>query len=1368
MTQTPATDSYLLRWKGDELAVTLALDAPRKGRAVFRTDLGGEWHDVPMKETSPGVFSCAVPLDTVGIFNGKACFFPKGKDLPEWPEGDNLRVKVAPALTRRANSIYTVFPRQFGGARFANPEDDPDVKEAQEFLDAKGYSVIPPSGTFRDVKRALGHIMDDMRFRIVQLLPIFPVPATFARMGRYGCPFAATDFLSVDPACAEFDPHATPLDQFRELTDAVHAKGGSLFIDLPANHTGWAATLQTHHPDWYRHAPDGAFVSPGAWGVTWEDLVELDYSHPELRAYMADVFLFWCRQGVDGFRCDAGYMIPAEAWTQIVERVRAEYPDTVFMLEGLGGRLEVTDRLLAESGLDWAYSEVFQTYDRAAFEWYLPGAIARAEKYGALVHFAETHDNDRLAKKGKTYARMRVQLAALLSHQGAWGIANGVEWFADEKIDVHGASSLNWGAKDNMVALIARLNTLLAEHPAFGSDARLEVVTRGNGNTLAVARMGAAASNRGSRHPGGDVLILVNLDCNASCTIQWDRTKFPDTQVTDLLTGKRFAVNPAVGIVLESGEVMCLEGEASRTKDDGRTTDGCRTSSGDRPLPSFTWSWPDDTRREVCVPSGCALRVAAPHPFRVRVRDGATTLATERSGLSNDAILELPPYAGDGTRAQALTLDIAVYEPKGVRHASSKVLLLPPGEAARVKLVYTGDEIRADRALETILADGAGAMSRVKLAWGEIRSQYDALFSANTNPQVPSDRLILWTRCRAWLQYEGYSHEINADCIESFRADPAGRFAEWTFRVPCGMGQTARFAFTLALAPDGGNAAQLAVRRLEAVPPVRIVFRPDLEWRSFHAVTKAQGDVERAFGAPGAIRPFNDHKASKAAAVLDSCAPAGFIFSPYGKEERLVFAIDNGIFHHEPQWTYCVPHPEEAERGQEPCGDLFSPGWISCDFQADGDEAVLTAAYGTCACGHTGREPLPSRHFSTLPLASSSALPIPAAMREAMKLFIVRRDDVKTVIAGYPWFLDWGRDTFIFLRGAIAAGFTNEAKAIVTAFARFEEHGTLPNIIYGDKAGNRDTTDAQLWFIVAVRDLSAKFGRRKFLATDCGNGRTLADVVESIVANYVKGTPNGIRVDHDSGLVWSPSHFTWMDTNYPACTPRIGYPVEIQALWIAALRFLGGKWKALGDRAEESLARYFANGNGLADCLDAPNGEPAAQAKRDDAVRPNQLFVVSLLGAGQTSDGRRKLEAAVVRACERLLVPGGVRSLAAGHPLYRGVYAGDEDSVRKPAYHNGTVWAWPFPLYAEAAVKAGVLTRDQALSLLASAVENVNAGCVCHISEIADGDAPHAQKGCRAQAWSASELLRVWLALSTGCSTRESVTRRKPSGLAGS
>ena len=119
-------------------------------------------------------------------------------------------------------------------------------------------------------------------------------------------------------------------------------------------------------------------------------------------------------------------------------------------------------------------------------------------------------------------------------------------------------------------------------------------------------------------------------------------------------------------------------------------------------------------------------------------------------------------------------------------------------------------------------------------------------------------------------------------------------------------------------------------------------------------------------------------------------------------------------------------------------------------------------------------------------------------------------------------------------------------------------------------------------------------------------------------------------------------------------------------------------------------------------------------------------------------------------ACEQLLVPGGIRSLAATDARYRGVYAGDENTLRKPAYHNGTVWAWPFPAYAEALVKVeGAAARETALSLLASAIENINGGCVCQMSEVADGDAPHAQKGCRAQAWSASEIVRVWLALSS-------------------
>jgi glycogen debranching enzyme len=251
-----------------------------------------------------------------------------------------------------------------------------------------------------------------------------------------------------------------------------------------------------------------------------------------------------------------------------------------------------------------------------------------------------------------------------------------------------------------------------------------------------------------------------------------------------------------------------------------------------------------------------------------------------------------------------------------------------------------------------------------------------------------------------------------------------------------------------------------------------------------------------------------------------------------------------------------------------------------------------------------------------------------------------------------------------------------------------------------------------------------------------GSLAELKRTCERIVDAYISGTPNGIHMDVESGLVWSPSHFTWMDTNYPACTPRVGYPVEIQALWISALKYLGRD--KLAERAKASVEKYFRWDNGYRDCLAAPNGESAAASLPEDTVRPNQLFLITL---GVIDD------ASILAATEELLVPGGVRSLNADHPLYKGVYEGDEDSMRKPAYHNGTVWAWPFPLYAEALAMTKTCSREVARELLATAVENLNAGCLCHMSEIADGDAPHAQKGCTAQAWSVSELLRVWLKL---------------------
>jgi starch synthase (maltosyl-transferring) len=278
-------------------------------------------------------------------------------------------------------------------------------------------------------------------------------------------------------------------------------------------------------------------------------------------------------------------------------------------------------------------------------------------------------------------------------------------------------------------------------------------------------------------------------------------------------------------------------------------------------------------------------------------------------------------------------------------------------------------------------------------------------------------------------------------------------------------------------------------------------------------------------------------------------------------------------------------------------------------------------------------------------------------------------------------------------------------------------------------------------------------------------------VLQSIAAHYAGGAPNGIRMDADSALIWNPAHFTWMDTNHPAGTPREGFPVEIQALWIRLLRQLeriGARtgqfnWNELADRAQASLEKYFwlKEQGWFADLLIARPGESAANAVVDDALRGNFLIGVSL-GVLNGERARRAVEA----ARRYLVVPGALRTLAplrqrvplpirnhAGqllnNPLepYWGRYEGDEDTRRKPAYHNGTAWTWQFPVFCEALACAWEFSPPAvaaARAYLGGMERLLNEGCIGQLPEILDGDAPHTQRGCDAQAWGATEALRVW------------------------
>ncbi len=1422
--QYPAPGAHLLRFRGDVQKFHLHLPEEYAGTARLRTNIGHavqiraeiirsvqeelpplglDWFDVPMRSLGGGRFEVVVPLLEVGHFEAKCYFLPEGASDPVWPSGSNTVLNVEPAHTCCANILYNAFVRQFGAAGEPGFKDRTALSSDISALDQAGYTVIPPSGTFRDLASQLDFIIGTLGCRYLQLLPIHPTPTTYARMGRFGSPYAALSFTTVDPALAAFDPHATPLEQFIELLDAVHQRHGKLILDIAINHTGWAADLHETHPEWLSRGADGRIEVPGAWGVEWADLTKLDYRKKDLWQYMADVFLTWCRRGVDGFRCDAGYMIPLEAWRFIIAMIRDRYPDTIFLLEGLGGKVSVTQRLLDEGNFNWAYSELFQNYDRAQIETYLPGANESAETMGIMVHFAETHDNPRLAAKSKTWAKLRTDLCALFAPYGAFGFANGVEWFATEKINVHDAPGLNWGASENQVSTIGLLATLLRNHPAFHDRTQLSLVQKGTGNHVALFRR--------HRPSGKELLILANLDDTKETEAAWDGSVFdPGTRpLTDLLT--RETVTPVrrggkPACKLAPGRVLCLtqepedlkyldiqeryqpgliprivrqqlrakaleircggltiadvgdvdpENEAEELHHDPKAY--CRKQGKLSPQPGFiAWCWPRDMKREIMIPPGHFLLVTADTSFQARITEEEKTLVKEESLPAADgswfAIFSpLPPSAGLRQRS----LRLSIFSSPDCRHVIAPLLYLPEPEKLQIPtLLGRGDLLFSSRSY--LATNRLGGMLRAPLVWGRLESRYDALLAANRNPKYPEDRWIMLARCRCWIVYQAFSQELCFDTFHTFHLDMEGR-GLWRFHVPTGQGEHVRLTIRAEMAKEENSVRLLFYRhpaegrdgRLDDQYPVRLIIRPDVESRNFHSTTKAYLGPENAW--KQAVSP----------------RPEGFLFTPE-PDCRLAVFSPGSRFVSEPEWQYMVHRPGDSRRGYDPDSDLFSPGYFTATLSG-GRPVVLTARVGS-----GDEQQPPNQDISGLSEESlyglPSSFPMDEALERALGQFVVRRGGLKSIIAGYPWFLDWGRDSLIVVRGLVAAGRLSDARSVLRQFGQFEKGGMLPNMIAGSNVSNRDTSDAPLWFFVGCRDMVEKEASFRFVDTRVGR-RTIREVLFSIAAGYMAGTENGVRMDGETGLIFSPAHFTWMDTNFPAGTPREGYPIEIQALWCHALSFLSridpqqkqGPWRELLEKVRAAIRKlFFLPERGyLADCLHAPGGETAGKADADDYLRPNQLLAITL-GAVTDSDLCRR----ILDACQELLVPGAVRSLAdrpvkrplpilhhgtaLNDPLnpYRGVYLGDEDTGRKPAYHNGTAWAWLLPGFCEAWVMTyGPLAAATAGAWLCSSVRLMSEGCLGQIPEILDGDVPHQQRGCDAQAWSVSELLRVRLML---------------------
>jgi predicted glycogen debranching enzyme len=1224
-------------------------------------------------------------------------------------------------------------------------------------------------------------------------------------MGRFGSPFAALSFTAVDPALAQFDTRATPLEQFVELVDAVHRRNAKIFIDIAINHTGWAATIHETHPDWLLRDPDGKIEVPGAWGVRWEDLTKLDYANKDLWQYMANVFLTWCRRGVDGFRCDAGYMIPLSAWKYIVAMIRRQFPDTIFFLEGLGGKISVTRDILNLANLNWAYSELFQNYHRNQIESYLPEPIDISQRDGITVHFAETHDNPRLAARSKTYAKMRTALCALCSFQGAFGFANGVEWFATEKINVHQSPSLNWGAPEHQIDHIRQINHILTNHPTFHDQTEVKMVQESEENVLVLLRHHLPT--------GKKTIVVANLDDSAPMPARWNAqtTGMLDVQFTDLVTGKTIVAASSAKhheILLNPGEVLCLSPDAEdfasisrssnqlfslperivRQRLKAKALEVWSWYNGTKDIERFdpdlsaenlmkdpvaycrrlnavsdesrvvVWRWPRDVRRKVMVPPDHFLLVKSDISFRASMLRDKTVVGMEESmPLTDGGAFALFKPPSTPKHACALTLRLTVYDGDNSRHVDAPLYLLCLPENLPARRLFNRSDFNTKH-YRTLDTNGTGAMLRAAVSWGELSSRYDALLAANLHHEFPVDRWVMFSRCRAWIVFQDYSQQINSDCQKTFTL--CDRQSLWQFQVPTGQGEHVVLTVSAAMV-SGKNAMRISFHRhlkngqkqvLDDDSSIKLILRPDIEDRNFHATTKAYLGPEHEWARQ--IKHADDR----------------FSFAPHA-DRILHLRISSGRFVWEPEWQYMVHRLLEQERGMDPHSDLFSPGYF--ETALEGGKTVELAADISAA----EKRSYPAVRFSKVkPVPAGPTFPETkdptVALKKALDHFVVKRSPLKTVIAGYPWFLDWGRDALIVVRGMIAAKHVQDARAVLKQFGRFELDGTLPNMIRGQDTANRNTSDAPLWFLAACHDLTHYEKNSSFLDEPCGD-RTIRQILTSIGTALMHGAPNGVRMDAESGLLYSPAHFTWMDTNHPACTPRQGYPIEIQALWHFGLLFLSGIdaaskhiWKPLAEKVRASMLDLFKlDGKAyLSDCLHATAGTPAAKAKKDDALRPNQLLAVTL-GAVENKTVSRN----IVGACQELLVPGAIRSLAdrpVQHPLpivhdgnilndpkrpYQGQYVGAEDTQRKPAYHNGTAWTWLFPSFCEAWIIAyGPASRRTVKAWLASGISLMNAGCLGQIPEILDGNFPHTQRGCDAQAWGVSELLRVWLKLEEG------------------
>jgi predicted glycogen debranching enzyme len=460
-----------------------------------------------------------------------------------------------------------------------------------------------------------------------------------------------------------------------------------------------------------------------------------------------------------------------------------------------------------------------------------------------------------------------------------------------------------------------------------------------------------------------------------------------------------------------------------------------------------------------------------------------------------------------------------------------------------------------------------------------------------------------------------------------------------------------------------------------------------------------------------------------------------------------------------------VPYRMEESRGYHGVGPLWSPGYFRADAKVGQEvtliastepwDTILALSPGAAATAeHERRErllsisgvPAKDSFGSELVLAADQFIIRPAGRIEEFARARAAGDEVRTVIAGYHWFTDWGRDTMISLEGlTLTPRRVREAGYILRTFGQYVRDGLIPNMFpEGNREGLYHTADATLWFFHAIERYTQVIGDEETL-------RTLMPVLIDIVEHHLRGTRFGIHIDPADGLFTQGAEgyqLTWMDAKVGdwVVTPRRGKAVELNALWYNALclleswtrQFGGGEELGIAEharRARESFNRrfWFEDGGYLYDVVDGEQGD-------DASCRPNQIFAISL---PHPVLDRARWPAVIDVVRDRLLTPVGLRSLAPDSPDYKPRYYGDL-RARDAAYHQGTVWAWLIGPFIDAWLKVHGGDRAGARRLLEGFEQHLNEACVGSISEIFDAEPPFLPRGCVAQAWSVAEVLRCW------------------------